>query len=174
MFSLAIPAVIGLAILLGILLALPGGEVGREVQSLSQLQQYRAFLYTSGSYFGQTAAPAVTTAYGWTAIKNAAPSSLRNAGMPPHWKSVRRPDGSWVTCTELAETTLARLPAMFPVQTVTSGTTTLPVLPTIVSTGSITVLVGNGGASQPGTPSYVVIGQQDAQAAASANLCAGT
>jgi hypothetical protein len=47
-------------------------------------------------------------------------------------------------------------------------------LPTIVSTGSITVLVGNGGASQPGTPSYVVIGQQDAQAAASANLCAGT
>ena len=174
MFAPAIPVVIGLVILLGVVLALPGGEVGREMQSLSQLQQYRAFLYTSSRYFGQTAAPAMTTAYGWNAIKDAAPPSLRNAGMPPHWKSVRRPDGSWVACTELAETTLARLPALFPVQTVSSGATTLPVLPTVVSTGSITVLVGNGGSSQPGIPSYVVIGHQDAQAAASANLCAGT
>ncbi|MBC7376126.1 MAG: hypothetical protein H7346_01655 [Burkholderiaceae bacterium] len=45
-----------------------GGEVGREMQSLAQLQQYCAFPYTSGSYFGQTAAPAVTTAYGWSAV----------------------------------------------------------------------------------------------------------
>jgi hypothetical protein len=174
MFALAIPVVIGLAILLGVMLALPGGEAGRELQSLSQLQQYRAFLYAAARYFEQTAAPATTTAYGWTVIKDAAPPSLRNAGMPPHWKSVRRPDGSWVVCTELAETTLARLPALFPVQTVAVGTASIAVLPTVVPTGSITALVGNGGASQPGTPSYVVMGQQDAQAAASANLCAGT
>lgn len=174
MFAMIIPVVVGLAILLGLVVALPGGDAGGELQSMSQLQQYRAFLYTAARYFEQTAAPAMTTAYDWAAIKGAAPPSLRNAGMPPHWKSVRRPDGFWVACTELAETTLARLPALFPVQTVTAGTDTVPVLPTAVPTGSITALVGNGGASQPGTPSYVVMGQQDAQAAASANLCAGT
>ncbi len=174
MFALSMPVVIGLAILFGALLALPGQEAGRQLQSLSQLQQYRTFLYTASRYFEHTAAPALATSYGWAAIKDAAPPSLRNAGMPPHWKAVRRPDGSWVACTELEETTLASLPALFPVQTVTAGTTALPVLPTVVPTGSITVLVGNGGASQPGMPSYVVIGQQDAAAAASANLCAGT
>ena len=174
MFAIAIPIVIGLAILLGVVLALPGQEASRELQSLSQLQQYRAFLFTASRYFEQTAAPATTTAYGWNAIRDSAPPSLRNAGMPPHWKSVRRPDGSWVACTELAETTLAKLPGLFPAQTVAAGTSTITVLPTVVPTGSITALIGNGGASEAGTPSYVVMGQQDAPAAASANLCAGT
>lgn len=174
MFAIAMPIVIGMAILIGVLLALPGQEASRELQSLSQLQQYRAFLFTASRYFEQSAAPAMTTAYGWPAIRDSAPPSLRNAGMPPHWKAVRRPDGFWVACTDLAETTLARLPALFPVQTVTAGAGTITVLPTVVPTGSITTLVGNGGASQPGTPSYVVMGQQDAIAAASANLCAGS
>jgi hypothetical protein len=174
MYAIAIPVAIGFAVLLGALLMLPGQEEGRERQALSQLQQYQAFLYTASRHFEQTAAPTAPTNSDWAAIRNAAPPSIRNAGMPPHWKAVRRPDGSWVACTELAETAMAKLPALLPVQTASSGAGTLTVLPTIVPAASITTLAGSGGGSQGGTPSYVVMGQQDAQAAASANLCAGT
>lgn len=150
-------------------------QVAQQAQAQTQLEQYQAFLYASRSYFASTAAPAVTTTYDWSVIRTAAVTSMTQAGMPPHWKAVRRPDGYWVACTELTETTLAKLPTLFPApMRPAAGASTSALLALPVPAGSISGVVGTGGGSQPGTPSYVVLGLQGGAAATSANLCSGT
>lgn len=148
-------------------------DAPQQAQAMAQVQQYQVFLYASRSFFGQTAPPSVTSAYNWNAIKAAALPSMVQAGMPPHWKAVRRPDGYWVTCTELTETALAKLPALYPAPSRPAASGAASLLPLTIPAGSITMVLGNGGGSEPGTPSYVVLGQQDAEAASSANLCSG-
>lgn len=151
-----------------------GDDATQRAQAMAQLQQYQVFLYASRSYFAQTAPPSVTTAYNWNTIKAAAIPSMAQAGMPPHWKSVRRPDGYWVACTELSETALAKLPTLYPVPSQPPASADANLLSLTIPAGSITVVVGTGGSSQPGTPSYVVLGQQGGEAAGSANLCSGS
>lgn len=152
----------------------PRPDVETAQQAQAQLQQYQAFLYASRAFFSQAPAPAVTTAYGWNAVKASAAPSMINVGMPPHWKAVRRPDGYWVACTELSETTLAKLPTLFPPPSRPAASGSVALLPLTIPSGSISTVVGTGGGSQPGTPSYVVLGQQGGEAASSANLCSAT
>ena len=142
--------------------------------AVAQLQQYQAFLFAARGYFAQTAPPSVTTVYGWTTLRAGAVPSMAQAGMPPHWKAVRRPDGEWVACTELAESALGAMPALYPAPDQQPASGAARLLPLTIPAGSISVVIGTGGGSQPGTPSYVVLGQQGAEAADSANLCAGT
>jgi hypothetical protein len=150
-------------------------QAAQRAQAQAQLQQYQVFLYASRSYFASTAAPAVTTAYDWSVIRTAAVTSMTQAGMPPHWKAVRRPDGYWVACTELTETTLAKLPTLFlaPLRSA-AGASAPALLALTVPAGSISAVVGTGGGAAGGTPSYVVLGLQGGDAATSANLCGGT
>jgi hypothetical protein len=168
-YLLIIPLLAALGLVLASTLSLPGAEASRNALATTQMQQYQTFLYTSRVFFAQTASPVMTTAYGWSAIRTAATPAMTQAAIPPHWKAVRRPDGYWVTCTEVAETTVARLPALYPRQGGSASGSLAAAQ--VVPTGSITLVVGNGGASEGGTPSYVVLGQAGAQASASANLC---
>lgn len=151
-----------------------GDDDPQRAQAMAQVQQYQAFLYASRSYFGQTAPPSVTTSYNWSTLRSAAVPAMVQAGMPPHWKSVRRPDGYWVACTELTETALAKLPAFYPAPSQPPASGAANLLTLTIPAGSISVVVGTGGGAQPGTPSYVVLGQQGGEAAGSANLCSGT
>ena len=177
MSLLLLTAVGASALLVAALQWLPRAPDGtaHQAQAQAQLQQYQAFLYASRGYFAQMAAPAVTTAYDWSVIRSAAVPSMQQAGMPPHWKAVRRPDGYWVACTELTETTLAKLPTLFPAPLPPAAGASAPVLLALtVPAGSISAVVGTGGGASGGTPSYVVLGQQGGDAASSANLCSGT
>lgn len=175
MYSILIPALLGSALVMAALMGVPRDSDVMTRQADGQLMQYQTFMYTAKAFFDQNAPPASTTAYTWTSIKAVAPRSMASAGIPSYWKAVRKTDGTWVACTELNPRAAANLPGLYPVQTQLSGTTTLAIVPSPVPAGSITAVVGTGGASEPGvTPSYVVIGQVGATAAASANLCAGT
>lgn len=164
----------GGALLLLALQPAPGPELPATQQARAQLQQYQVFLHASLAYFRQASAPLVTTAYGWNDIRAAAAPSMRTAGMPPNWKAVRRPDGYWVACTELAETTLVQLPALYPAPLRPAAGGSAALLAYTVPVGSIGPATGAGGRSQSERPSYVVLGQQDAEAATSASLCSDT
>jgi hypothetical protein len=165
MLFFLVPAIVGVGVMTAAIALMPDTNNVAEQAAAAQLTQYRTFLFTAKTYFDKTAAPASTTAYGWSTLRTAATPTHMNAGIPPHWKAVRRADGYWVACTQLGEKATAKLPALFPAQAVLS---------TVVPNSSITLVVGTGGAS-PGTgsPTYVVVGDQTA-AATSANLCAGT
>ncbi len=171
-----VPAVIGMGVLMAAMLGTPRESQRRDEQAVGQLQQYQVFLFTAKSYFERNAAPGVNTAYSWATLKAAATPAMTNAGIPPFWKAVRKPDGSWVACTQMSESSTAKVSSLFPVQSGTLGTATISIVPSAVLSASITTVVGTGGASaqSAGTPTYVVVGQQATAAVASANLCAGT
>jgi len=170
MMYFLIPAIVGVGVMTAAISMLPTQAVVGAQAAEAQLLQYQTFLYTANSYFTRNAAPVSTTAYSWSTLRAAAAPSHVNAGIPAHWKAVRRPDGSWVACTQINERAAARLPNLFPTQTDAGGAA---VVPTVVPQASITLVVGSGGASESGTPTYVVVGEQSTAAASSANLCAG-
>lgn len=171
MFYAIVPTVLGLSLVALVAAELPGAAEADNDQAAAQLLQYQAFVFTANAYFERHPPPAADTAYSWSLLRSAATPSMAQAGMPPHWKAVRKPDGAWVACTELAEASAARLPSLFPGMVDAIGD---PALPVRVPTSSITDVVGNGGGSASGTPDYLVLGQPPVAAAASANLCAGT
>jgi hypothetical protein len=174
-YMIAIPALLAMGIVMSAMLGTPRESDRRDQQSNDQLAQYRTFIFTAKTYFERNAAPASNTAYYWSILKAAATPAMVNAGIPSFWKAVRKADGSWVACTEMTPSSTAKISSLFPVQSGVLGTATISIVPTAVAAGSITSIVGTGGGSLlGGTPTYVVIGQQSAVAAASANLCAGT
>jgi hypothetical protein len=175
MYAYVIPAIVAMGIVVSAVLSIPRESQQRSRQADGQLVQYQTFMYTAKTYFERNAAPGANTAYTWATLKSAATPALIGAGIPPYWKAVRRPDGFWVGCTEMSETSTAKLSSLFPAQSGTLGTATITIVPTAVASGSITTIVGTGGSSQSGTtPTYVVVGQQTNTAVISANLCAGT
>jgi hypothetical protein len=174
-YMITIPALLVLGVIMTAMLGTPSESDRRNQQATDQLAQYQTFMYTAKTYFERNAAPASNTAYSWTTLKTAATPAMINAGIPSYWKAVRQADGTWVACTEMSPTSTANISSLFPAQSGTLGTATISIVPSAVPSGSITSIVGTGGASPTGgTPTYVVIGQQTTAAAASANLCAGT
>lgn len=171
MYYVILPTIVGTTVVLAALSTLPGKTALDEEQAKGQLTQYQTFMFTAKAYFDSHSAPLTTTAYSWSTLRASAPVAMANAGIPPHWKAVRRSDGYWVACTQMSEASLNKLPKLFPPQISASGTL---IVPSVIPTSSITAVVGNGGMSGPGSPTYVVVAQQSAEAAASANLCAGT
>lgn len=171
MFYAIVPTVVGASLIALAVAELPSASDLHDRQAAGQLLQYQTFLFTASIFFERHPPPAANTAYPWNALRSVATPAMKGSEMPPHWKAVRRPDGDWVVCTELSEASVARLPSLFPTPMDAAGSA---VLPTRVPTSSITAVVGAGGGSMPGTPSYLVLDQEPVVAVASANLCAGT
>lgn len=141
MYYVILPAIVGTTVILAALSTLPSKTALEGEQAQGQLTQYQTFMFTAKAYFDSHAAPLITTAYAWSTLRASAPVAMANAGVPAHWKAVRRPDGYWVACTQLSEASLNRLPKLYPPQISASGAL---IVPSAIPTSSITSVVGYG------------------------------
>ncbi|WP_198970947.1 hypothetical protein [Xylophilus sp. ASV27] len=121
------------------------GAAEIRVRASEELRHYKAFMAAADLYFKSHDAPSVRTRYGWQDIRLSAPPGLQGASMRPDWYAVRAPDGTWAACTQLGEEAVARAAMLFP--------TDVP------------------GQTLKRVADVLVIGADDAAAAAAADLC---
>lgn len=69
--------------------------------AVSQVGQYRLFMYTADQYLA--ANPSATGTLAWSTLKTvpSAPSGVASAVMPATWKVVVPAGGKWVACTTI-------------------------------------------------------------------------
>ena len=168
------------ALSLVVLLSLTGNvEANRTVdfpiehqQAVIQVDQYRAFLFAADMYM-KSNPPAVTvpTAIKWDVIKAnplVAPGAV-SVAIPSTWKIVRKPDNTWVACTEIPQRSISAIWQIAPPLTTSSGVSSPGMTPVNLS-----------GVSSPGMtpvnldrspePTHIVVGDP-VTANAEAKLC---
>lgn len=77
--------------------------------AIVQVDQYRMFSYVASQYMKSYSGGAGTVTWSAMASASGMPSGAKGATMPANWKVVVASDGTWVTCTQLTEQSLAIL-----------------------------------------------------------------
>jgi len=144
--SFALPTFVASALALGVALVQFSTDArNTEASVQASVQDYRTFMEAGRLHFAAASAPASTTVYRWSAIRNSAPGSMRDVNMPPSWRYVRQSNGEWVACTQMPEFPGARTGVLTApgrdgaVQTVHNGTVQYVVHTTAVLTGTSTI-----------------------------------
>lgn len=128
-------------------------------QAMLEVDKYRAFMFVADQYM-KNDPPAVTsiTAVNWDTLKTtpfAAPAS-RALTMPVNWKIVRRPDDTWVACTDLEERSVTAIGQLLPPpESIDQDSSSMS--PVITTSGQ--------------APEYIVMRGDDAPAIDLVNLC---
>lgn len=96
-----------------------------------ELMHYKTFIAAADLYFRSHPAPAASTRFTWTTLKDSAPPGMSAATMRDDWYAVRDVDGTWAACTQLREEAARKVASLFP----DAGVPRVPTANTVLALG---------------------------------------